>query len=130
MASRAAYAQLAAEEEFGLVTKGLLMLCKHDRTLHEEAAMAGRARDLGIEAQVLDAAQTAALDPGIRMAVAGSVHHPHDCHLQPGRYVALLEERIRAAAGELLYGTEATGFRQAERPARGGDHPSRRSRGG
>lgn len=113
MASRAAYAQLAEEEEFGLVTKGLLMLCKHDRTLHEEAAMAGRARDLGIEAQVLDAAQTAALDPGIRMAVAGSVHYPHDCHLQPGRYVALLEERIRAAAGELLYGTEATGFRQA-----------------
>lgn len=113
LASRAAYAELAATEDFGLVTKGLLMLCKQEHTLQEEAAVADRARALGIEARVLDAQATAALDPGIRIAVAGSVHYPHDCHLEPRRYVEMLENRLRKASGELLHGTKVTGFHKA-----------------
>jgi D-amino-acid dehydrogenase len=45
LASRECYQELAAQgEDFGLVSKGLLMLCKEAHTLDEEAAMAATAR--------------------------------------------------------------------------------------
>jgi transposase len=53
-----------------------------------DAGSFAKARDLGIPAEVLDAAQTAKLDPGVRMNVAGSVYYPKDCHLAPARFMA------------------------------------------
>lgn len=112
-ASREAYAQLAAGgEEFGLAQNGLLMLCKTPRALHEEALMAERARVLGVPAEVLDARQAAALDPGVTMDIAGAVYFPKDCHLRPERYIAVMERRVLAAGGELLFGADATGWRR------------------
>ncbi|MEO0017638.1 MAG: hypothetical protein RLZZ522_921, partial [Verrucomicrobiota bacterium] len=97
LASREGYQDLAAQgEDFGLVSKGLLMLCKKTHTLDEEAAMAEKARTLGVPAEVLDAAATARLDPGITMAIAGAVHYPRDCHLSPERYLAVLQRRAVA----------------------------------
>ena len=56
LASREAYQQFAAEgEDIGLVSKGLLMLCKESHTLDEEAAWPPRRRALGVPAEVLDA---------------------------------------------------------------------------
>jgi hypothetical protein len=46
--------------DFGLVEKGLLMLCKEERTLEEESHAAAKAKELGIPAEVLDARATAA----------------------------------------------------------------------
>lgn len=112
LASRELYARLAAEEDFGLVKKGLLMLCKQPRTLEEEAHTAEKANALGVPAQVLDARAVAALDPGVTMDITGGVYFPLDCHLQPERYVATLERRVQAAGGELFYDTEATGWRR------------------
>ncbi|MFM8880141.1 MAG: FAD-dependent oxidoreductase, partial [Verrucomicrobiota bacterium] len=81
LASRAAFEALAAlpRLDFGLVKKGLLMLCRTQHALDEEAHTAAQARALGIPADVLDARQTAALDPAVTMAIAGSVHFPQDC---------------------------------------------------
>ena len=64
-ASRACFEELAAlpGNDFGLVKKGLLMLCKTQHALDEEAKTAEQARALGIPAEVLDAKQTAALEP-------------------------------------------------------------------
>ena len=95
LASRAAYEELGALQglDFGLVKKGLLMLCKEQHTLDEEAKTATRARELGISANVLNAKQTAALDPGARLDIAGAVHFPLDCHLTPGRFMAALEDQ-------------------------------------
>ena len=112
LASRARYAQLAAEEEFGLVRKGLLMLCRTEHALQEEAATARQARELGVPADVLDPAELAALDPSITMAAAGGVHFPQDCHLDPGRYVAALESRLRAAGADLRWSVAVTGWRR------------------
>lgn len=112
LASREAYARLAEEEDFGLVKKGLLMLCKTARGLEEEGHTAAKALELGVPAAVLDAKGVAALDPAVTMDIAGGVYFPMDCHLQPERYVATLERRIRAGGGTLLYGAEATGWRR------------------
>jgi len=110
MASRDLYLQLDEEERFGLVTKGLLMLCKQPHTLDEEAAVAVRARELGVPAEVLDAGATAALDPAVTMAVAGSVYFPKDCHLSPERYIALLERRLLAAGATFHWETTIDGW--------------------
>ena len=113
LASRDAFIKAAeAGENFGLATKGLLMLCKTPRGLEDEAHVATAARALGIPAEVLDAQQTARLDPGITMDIAGSVYFPLDCHLQPERYHAALERRISAGGGSLMVDTTVTGWRR------------------
>jgi D-amino-acid dehydrogenase len=96
--SRAAFEEFAAEPgvDFGLVKRGLLMLCREPHTLDEEAKTAAHARELGLPAEVLDAQQTAALDSGARMDVAGAVHFPLDCHLSPARFMAALQSQSEA----------------------------------
>ena len=111
-ASREIYARLAEEEDFGFVKKGLLMLCKTAHALDEEAQTAATARELGVPAEILDAQQTAALDPHVTMDIAGAIYFPKDCHLQPERYVAVLERRIGAAGGELRFDADVTGWRR------------------
>ena len=112
LASREAYARLAEEEDFGLAKRGLLMLCKTTRALEEEAHTAAKARELGIPAEVLDARQTAALDPAVTMDIAGAVYFEKDCHLEPARYVSTLERRLRAAGAELIYDADVIGWRR------------------
>jgi D-amino-acid dehydrogenase len=96
--------------DFGLVKKGLLMLCKKQQTLDEEAHMAQRARALGIPAEVLDSKATAALDPSVTMDVAGSVFFPKDCHLSPERFVAAIEAELESLQTKILWQTEVQGF--------------------
>src|SRR5881396_2507452 len=83
LASRACFEELAElpGNDFGLVKRGLLLLCKTPETLDKESRMAEQARRLGVPAEVLDPRQAAALDPDVRMAIAGAVHFPQDCHL-------------------------------------------------
>ena len=95
--------------DFGLVKRGLLMLCKSQHALDDEARMAEKARALGIPAEVLDARQTAALDPGVTMDVAGSVFFPKDCHLNPARFVTALETELRRLGVKLRFDCEITG---------------------
>jgi D-amino-acid dehydrogenase len=113
LASRACFEELAAipGNDFGLVKKGLLMLCKTARTFQEEAHTAEQAHKLGMPAEVLDAKQTAALDPNIRMDIAGSVYFPKDCHLTPPRFMAGLKRQLGQAGVQFSWLTEVTGWR-------------------
>jgi D-amino-acid dehydrogenase len=90
------------------------MLCKTEEALAEEAHVAELARDLGMEAHVLDARATAALDPGIRMDVAGSVHFPQDANVVPDRLVATLQRRVAEGGARLRWNTAVAGFRSAD----------------
>jgi D-amino-acid dehydrogenase len=96
--------------DFGLVKNGLLMLCKQQHTLDEEARMAAQANALGIPAQVLDARATAALDPGVTMDVCGSIYFPKDCHLSPARFIAALEPELTRLGVQFLWQNEVNGF--------------------
>ena len=102
--SRRLFAELAAEEEFGLVRRGLLMLCKTAKGLHEEAEVAEAAREIGLEAEALDSAAAAKLDPGVTMEIAGAVHFPQDCHLDPARFMASMRRRVLALGGVIESG--------------------------
>jgi len=115
LASRDCFAQLAqvSGNDFGLVTKGLLMLCQTRHALDEESKAAEQALRLGVPAEVLDARRTAALDPNARMEIAGSVYFPKDCHLSPGRFMAGMKLQVKQLGGKFVYQTEATGWRQS-----------------
>ena len=113
LASRSEFEELATlpDIDFGLVKKGLLMLCKTQHGLDDEAKAAERARELGIPAEVLDAKQTAALDPGATLDVAGSVYFPKDCHLTPGRFMAGLKQQAERLGVKFVWNREVADFR-------------------
>lgn len=102
----------AATGDFGLTTRGLLMLCKTQRGLDHEAEFAAHANQLGVPAQVLDAKQTSAMDPSATLDVAGAVFFSKDAHLTPGRFMTALRTQCEAAGVRFKWNTEATGFTQ------------------
>ncbi len=114
LASRSEYERLASElpDEFGLVQRGLLMLCRTEHGLEEEAAFAKKAEALGVPARVLGAKETAAMDPTVTMDVAGSVFFPKDCHLSPHRFMGAVRKECGRLGVRFLWGSEVTGVRR------------------
>ena len=112
LASRSLYEELADETDnaFGLVRKGLLMLCKTPRVMEEESHAAEKANKLGVPAEVLDATATAKLDPNVTMDILGSVYFPRDCHMSPNRFMSVLQAKAEAAGCLFRWETKATGF--------------------
>lgn len=113
LASRACFEELAAlpGHDFGLVKKGLLMLCKTDHALAEEAKNAEQAQKLGVPAEILGAKKAAALDPNVRMDISGAVYFPLDCHLAPDRFMSALQRQLDHMRVQFAWETEVTGWR-------------------
>jgi len=112
LASRKWYSDFETSlgEEFGLQENGLLMLCKSKHAYDEEMATAEKANKLGVQAEVLDAAETAERDPSISMDVMGSVFYPNDCHLSPSRLMAGLELALENEGCQFHWETEGECF--------------------
>ncbi len=112
-ASRALFEEFATQNEIGLVTRGLLMLCQTQHGLDDEAKFAAQANQLGVPAEVLDAKQVAKLDPGVTMAVAGAIYFPKDAHFTPGKYVSALQTEAEKLGVVFKWNTEVTGLKIA-----------------
>lgn len=115
LASRACFEEWSETfaDAFDLSKKGLLMLCKSEHGLCEEAKTAEMARSLGVPADVLTPSETAALEPGMRFDVAGAVYYPRDCHLTPERLVASLCRAVEEAGVEIAWETKPGRWRLA-----------------
>ena len=113
LASRREFETLAAQarNDFGLIQKGLMMLCKTEQALEEEARLVPMAHKLDMPAQTLTADEAAKLDPAIRMDIAGAVYFPQDCHLSPQKFLGGLRRFLEAGGGEVHWETEVTGWR-------------------
>lgn len=113
MASRRCYEELAelSGNEFGLVQKGLLVLCRTEERLHEEAGVAEAARKIGLSADVLTPEEAARLEPGVRMEIAGAVYFAEDCHLVSPRLMAWLARTVHENGARICWSTEVTGWR-------------------
>ena len=107
-ASRACFEEMAElpNNDFGLVKKGLKMLCKTQQSLDHEAAFAKQANDLGVPAEVLDAKGLAKLDPDVTMDVAGGVYFPKDCHLSPNRFMAALKQQCETLGSRFVWSSD------------------------
>jgi D-amino-acid dehydrogenase len=116
LASRACFEELAAicGNDFGLVKRGLLALCKTEHALEEEGRTALHAQELGVPAEVLNVRDTAKLEPAIRMEIAGAVYFPKDCHLTPQKFMARLKQLAGDAGVAIRPGFEALGARKEE----------------
>ena len=111
-ASRVLFEEFAAlpENDFGLTTRGLLMLCQTQHALDDEAKFAAQANELGVPAEVLDAKQAAQLDSGVTMSVAGAVYFPKDAHFTPSRYMAALQNQCEQLGVSFKWGVDVVGL--------------------
>jgi D-amino-acid dehydrogenase len=100
------------DNTFELKKEGLLNLCKTQEGLdHEAHGLAQLANELGVEAQVLDAKQTAALEPGARMDIAGSVYFPSDAHLSPRKFMPAMIALLKQSGVTFRWNTTVDGWR-------------------
>lgn len=107
MASRAAFEELdGALAGFHFERKGLLMLFKTEHALEEESHVVEMAKSLGMPAQMLDAGEAAALDPAVRMDIAGAAFYPNDCHLSPNHFMRALQCALESAGATMRWNTE------------------------
>jgi D-amino-acid dehydrogenase len=113
LASRQLFEELERDPgmDFGLVRRGLLMLCRTREALEAEAQLAQRARHLGMPAEILNAGQIRALDPEIAIDAHGAVLFPQDCHLVPEHFMAGLQQGLQQRAVRCLWHTRAIGWR-------------------
>lgn len=114
LAGRELYLKLAKElgTDFELRMDGLLNLCRTAEALdHEATGLGALANSVGVKAQVLDARATAALEPGLRLAVAGAVYFPGDAHFSPRLFLPALLARLRADGVVIQDRTAVTGWR-------------------
>lgn len=113
LASRDCYRKWAAlwNNAFELTEHGMLVLCNTEHGLEEEGKAAEHARRLGISAEVLTPTATSKLEPNLRMAIAGSVHYPEDCHLAPERLMAVLAREVERAGVQVHWETGVDGWR-------------------
>ncbi len=110
--SRQLFLQLAEELDFDLATRGLMMLCSTEAGLEEESEVAAMADEVGVQAEVCDAARVRELDPEIQMDVVGGVWFSQDCHLDPLIFLEELRKGIHSRGGVFL-DTECKSFTQS-----------------
>jgi D-amino-acid dehydrogenase len=112
LASRADYLELAKMPgfDFGLVERGLLMLCKTEHALADEARVADQGRKWGVPSEVLTPANLATLEPGVSLDVRGAVYFPKDCHFTPERFMDSLQRGAAEAGVEYRWNTPVTGW--------------------
>ena len=115
LASRKLFEELAARagNDFGLVQRGLLMLCKTEQAIEEEAKFAAHAQALGVPVEIVSAKRAAELDPGVKMDIAGAIYFPLDCHLTPSRFLASLTRTLEQCGAKFLWSHNVTGWRDA-----------------
>jgi D-amino-acid dehydrogenase len=113
LASRELYEQLAdrSDNGFGLVKRGMLMLCRTRAGLEEETRQARRARELDLPVEIVSAARAAELDPDIDMDITGAVFYPLDCHLDPRLLMRKLTELASGAGVTVRWSTQVDGWR-------------------
>jgi len=104
------FAQLP-DFDFAFEKKGLLMLFQEEALGKEEAELAEKAHDLGMEAQLLDADAVKALEKGTRVEALGGVYYPGDAHLYPNRFLQQLVKALKNAGVEFITGRSLTDFR-------------------
>ncbi|MCJ8209726.1 FAD-dependent oxidoreductase [Mucilaginibacter sp. RS28] len=95
--SKKLYSTLSQETGigFGLTDKGILMFYKTEKAAEEEAHLAKRAAELGLDMAVLTAEQCKALQPQLNLDVLGAVHYRCDGHLYPNALITGLTRYLK-----------------------------------
>ncbi|TCD10516.1 FAD-dependent oxidoreductase [Pedobacter frigidisoli] len=108
--SKKLYEDLAKEPgfEFELTNNGILAFYKTEKAGEEEAHLAARAIELGLDMAVLSAEQCKALQPDLKLDVLGAVHYRCDAHLYPAKLMNALLEFLTASGVKIIKNKEVT----------------------
>jgi D-amino-acid dehydrogenase len=117
--SRSLYHDLADKLSYSYEEKGLVMYCKNQNTLDEEAHVADLANKIGIEAKVLGKNEINTLEPEIKPDVAGAVYFPGDAHLNPTELIESLKKYLIANGVILKFNTEVVDIEASGSDIRG-----------
>lgn len=96
--------------EFDMEEQGLLMLCRTEKMLHEEAEVAAQARMVGLDAKVLNASEVQKLESSIKLDVQGGIFYPGDAHFYSNKFMAQLKANLDKAGVEFLSNKKVVGF--------------------
>ena len=106
--SKKLYEGLAKEPDFNfeLTNNGILAFYKTEKAGEEEAHLAERAIELGLDMAVLSAAECSALQPDLKLDVLGAVHYRCDAHLYPTKLMNALLKYLTANGVKIERGKE------------------------
>lgn len=110
--SKQLYQDLAKENsfDFELTQKGILMLYKTEKAGEEEIHVGKDAQKLGLDVEMLTAEQVQAIEPNIKLDVAGAVHYHCDAHLYPSALTSQLLNYLKLNSAEVVSNSEVTGY--------------------
>ncbi|MCE6988498.1 FAD-binding oxidoreductase [Dyadobacter sp. CY323] len=110
--SKQLYEDLSKEEgfDFGLEEKGILMLYKTEKAGEEEIHVGKDAQKLGLDVEMLSKEQVQAIEPNIKLDVAGAVHYHCDAHLYPTALFNQLLKYIKQKGAVVITNAEVTGY--------------------
>jgi len=103
----------ATRAPLGFERRGLLMLCRSEAGLEEEAEVAQLGRRLGLDARILTAAEARALEPDIELDLVGAVHVVEDANLDPGAFMRALQQTLVARGVRFEFGREVVALEVA-----------------
>ena len=83
--------------EFAMENKGILMYYKTDKVGVEEGHLAGKAREMGVDAVVLNKQEVQELEPETELDILGAVHYRSDAHLYPNKLIAQLLHYLKSS---------------------------------
>ncbi|NQD70445.1 FAD-dependent oxidoreductase [Sphingobacterium shayense] len=107
------YDELSSMEgfDFELQQNGIIMMYKTKEVQHEEQEMAFRARDLGLEVELLDAGQLQALEPNMKVEALGAAYYKCDGKLYPQKLMRQLIDSLKRGGVRLFDDVEVLDFK-------------------
>lgn len=96
--------------EAGFDNKGLLMYCKSQHILDEEAEVAELARDLGQDVDVLSSKEAEKLNPGFEIDTVGAVHFKNDAWFTPDLFMQQFKKYLIDKGVEFQFRTKVSGI--------------------
>ncbi len=90
------YKQLkqSSDFEFDFKNSGLLMMCKEEKTLKEEQALVKEAKEIGLNAEILNSDDLKKLEPNATFNVLGASYFKDDSKIQPYDFIIAIKNYL------------------------------------
>ncbi len=90
------YKQLkqSSDFEFDFKNSGLLMMCKEEKTLKEEQALVKEAKEIGLNAEILNSDDLKKLEPNASFNVLGASYFKDDSKIQPYDFIIAIKNYL------------------------------------